>query len=197
MNAIDRVAELFLLHGQRVHATGPDGSVTFLAHALQCAQLAEWAHAEPALVAAAFLHDIGHLVAHEPATSPFDDLHEIRAVGLLGGEFGPAVIEPIRLHVQAKRFLLATEPGYAQRLSLESQRSLLRQGGPMPADEAQVFAALPGSAEAVRLRRWDDLAREPGKRTPPLAYYLDMLSELQRQHGEPMRRIGIGAVDLA
>jgi predicted HD phosphohydrolase len=197
MNAIDRVAELFLLHGQRVHATGPDGSVTFLAHALQCAQLAEWAHAEPALVAAAFLHDIGHLVADEPATSPFDDLHEIRAVGLLAGEFSPAVIEPIRLHVQAKRFLLATEPGYGQRLSLESQRSLLRQGGPMPADEAEVFGPLPGSAEAVRLRRWDDLAREPGKRTPPLAYYLDLLSELQRQHGEPVQRIGIGAVDLA
>jgi predicted HD phosphohydrolase len=67
----------------------------------------------------------------------------------------------------------------------------------MPADEAQVFGALPGSAEALRLRRWDDMAREPGKRTPPLAYYLDLLSGLHRQHGEPVQRIGIGAVDLA
>jgi predicted HD phosphohydrolase len=197
MNTIDRVAELFLLHGQRVHATGPDGSVTFRAHALQCAQLAEWAHAEPALVAAAFLHDVGHLVAHEAATSPFDDLHEIRAVGLLSSDFGPAVIEPIRLHVQAKRFLLASEPGYAQRLSAESKRSLLRQGGPMPSDEARVFAALPGSSQAVQLRRWDDLAQEPGKRTPPLAYYLDLLAGLHGQQGEPMLRIGIGALDLA
>ena len=197
MNAIDRVAELFLLHGQRVHATGRDGSVTVLAHALQCAQLAEWAHAPPALVAAAFLHDVGHLAAHEPASSPFDDLHEIRAVGLLSGEFGSAVIEPIRLHVQAKRFLLATEPGYAQRLSAESQRSLLRQGGPMSPDEAQVFSALPGSDQAVQLRRWDDQAQEPGKRTPPLAYYLDLLAGLHAQQGEPMQRIGIGALDLA
>ena len=197
MNTIDRVAELFLLHGQRVHATGPDGSVTFLAHALQCAQRAEWAHAEPELVAAAFLHDVGHLVAHDAATSPFDDLHEIRAVGLLGGDFGSAVIEPIRLHVQAKRFLLATEPAYAERLSTQSKRSLLRQGGPMAPDEAQVFAALPGFAQAVQLRRWDDLAQEPGKRTPPLAYYLDLLAGLHAQQGEPMPRIGIGALDLA
>ena len=196
MKAIDRVAELFLLHGQRVHATGPDGSVTVLAHALQCAQLAEWGHAAPALVAAAFLHDVGHLVAHEPATSPFDDLHEIRAVGLLSAEFGPAVIEPIRLHVQAKRFLLVTERGYAQHLSAESKRSLLRQGGPMSVEEADVFAALPGSAEAVQLRRWDDLAQEPGKRTPPLAYYLDLLVGLQAQQASA-KRIGIGALDLA
>lgn len=197
MNAIDRVAELFLLHGQRIHATGPDGSVTVLAHALQCAQLAEWAHAGTPLVAAAFLHDVGHLVAHEPVSSPFDDLHEIRAVGLLGGEFGADVIEPIRLHVHAKRFLMATEPGYAQRLSAESKGSLLRQGGPMTPDEALVFAALPGSADAVRLRRWDDLAQEPGKRTPPLAYYLDLLAGLHNRQGDPVQRIGIGALDLA
>jgi predicted HD phosphohydrolase len=197
MNAVDRVAELFLLHGHRLHASGPDGSVTALAHALQCAQLAEWAHAAPALVAAAFLHDVGHFVAHEPASSPFDDLHEIRAVGLLSEEFGSAVVEPIRLHVQAKRFLLATEPGYSQHLSAGSKRSLLRQGGPMAQEEAEVFVALPGSAEAVQLRRWDDLAREPGKRTPPLAYYLDMLAELHARQGDPVQRIGIGALDLA
>ena len=197
MNAIDRVAELFLLHGQRVHATGRDGSVTVLAHALQCAQLAEWAHAEPALVAAAFLHDVGHLVAQDPPTSPFDDLHEIRAVGLLSADFGSAVIEPIRLHVQAKRFLLATEPDYASCLSAESKRSLVRQGGPLSMDEARVFEALPGSAQAVQLRRWDDQAQEPGKRTPPLAYYLDLLAELHGRHAEPTRRIGIGALDLA
>jgi len=67
----------------------------------------------------------------------------------------------------------------------------------MAKEEAEVFAALPGSAEAVQLRRWDDLAREPGKRTPPLAYYLDMLAELHALQREGVQRIGIGALDLA
>jgi predicted HD phosphohydrolase len=67
----------------------------------------------------------------------------------------------------------------------------------MAQEEAEVFVALPGSAEAVQLRRWDDLAREPRKRTPPLAYYLDLLAELHARQGDPVQRIGIGALDLA
>jgi predicted HD phosphohydrolase len=203
MDVIERIAELFTLQGQRVHS-GPHGEpVTALAHALQCAQLAEWANAEPPLVAAALLHDIGHFdgplavtgTRHDLDASG-DDFHELRALGWLGQDFGPAVLEPIRLHVQAKRYLVTVDPGYDQRLTAASKQSLWLQGGSMSDDEVAVFEALPGATEAVALRRWDDQAQVPGKRTPPLAYYLTLLDPIRLRHAEPVRT-GIGALDIA
>lgn len=169
MDVLDRISERFSLHGGRTPAGDPRYPVTALAQALQCAQQAEWAHAGADLVCAALLHDIGHFVAPEMKSTPFDDLHELRSIRLLDGAFGAPVIEPIRLHVHAKRYLVAVERGYEQRLSPGSMRSLLQQGGPMSRDEAMVFEALPFASEAVALRRWDDLAQDPGKRTPPVA----------------------------
>ena len=158
-------------HGNEQY--GGEG-VTQLQHALQTAQLAEQAGAPLTLIAAALFHDIGHL-AHalgEDATARgIDDHHEARAVGLLKPVFGEAVWRPVALHVQAKRWLCASEPGYAAQLSEESQRSLALQGGPMTAVEAKSFASLPYSAEAIALRRWDDLAKDQNATPPPLRHH--------------------------
>ena len=117
-----------------------DESVTQLEHALQAALLARAEHAPAALVVAALLHDVGHLVVGEACDG--DPGHERAAARLLSPWFTPAVVAPIALHVQAKRYLVAMDPGYAGTLSPASQRSLVVQGGPLAPDAAVAFAAL-------------------------------------------------------
>jgi len=175
MDIVERIEILFNAYGHSAYEGNRRESVTALQHALQCAQLAEWAQAEDSLVVAALLHDIGHFVEAPSASDLFDDVHEMRAVPFLATAFGPAVIEPVRLHVQAKRYLVATDRGYAATLSPASVHSLTLQGGTMCDEECRLFEDLPYALEGVALRRWDDLAKTPGKKTPPLDYYLPLL----------------------
>jgi phosphonate degradation associated HDIG domain protein len=146
-------------------------------HALQCAFLAEQAGA-PTLVSAALLHDIGHLLYSAPdgrAQSGTDDRHEELGASHLLGAFGPAVAEPVRLHVAAKRYLCATDPVYFGRLSVASVRSLELQGGPFGAAEAAAFYATAYADDAIQIRLWDDAAKKPGLKTPSLEHYRPLL----------------------
>jgi gamma-butyrobetaine dioxygenase len=143
-----------------------DEPVDNLVHALQCAALALGEGADDELVVAALFHDVGYhprLVARWPGR-PHED------VGARFAEtvFGVRVAWLIAQHVPAKRYLVATDPRYAESLSAASQRSLARQGGAMTADEVAVFAAHEWASDAARLRRWDDLAKVPGAPTPSL-----------------------------
>ncbi|WP_431259594.1 hypothetical protein ACQ86G_05125 [Roseateles chitinivorans] len=106
---------------------------------------------------------------------------------LRAGGLGPDVVEPIRLHVAAKRYLVSTDPAYGPSLSDASRHSLALQGGPMNAEERLLFMAHPQASASLQLRRWDDLAKRPGMRTPPLAYYLALLEELLRDQRAPER----------
>lgn len=174
-----RVRALFDAHGAQAYEGGRREPVTALEHALQCAQLAEWAGAPPSLVVAALLHDIGHFVGGADGLADTeDDTHEVRALPWLAGALGPAVTEPIRLHVAAKRWLVVAEPGYADTLSPASRHSLALQGGPMDDAERAAYEALPFAADAAQLRRWDDAAKAPGRATPPLDWYLAIVDEL-------------------
>lgn len=163
MNAIDEICEIFERRGGAEYG---GERVTQLQHALQCAMLAEEASADAALISAALLHDIGHLVHDRgpaPATRGLDDRHEMRGREWLSRWFGEDVTEPVRLHVNAKRYLTATHPRYFARLSPTSVRSLALQGGPFSASLAAGFMALPGAEAAVWLRCWDDAAKIPGR----------------------------------
>jgi len=179
---LERIAHWFALHGATSYEGNRRESVSALHHALQCAQLAEDARADAALVTAALLHDVGHFVAIDDigAMDDIDDVHELRGVAVLVRDFPPAVIEPIRLHVSAKRYLTAIEPKYLAGLSPASVHSLAQQGGPLRGVELARFEALPFAEDAVRLRRWDDLAKTPGIRTPALGYYLALADEVRR-----------------
>ena len=177
------IEALFLQHGQQAYDGSRRESVTALAHALQCAQLAEWAHADDALVAAALLHDIGHFITPVEGDTQ-DDSHELLAQPALAHLFGPEVLEPIRLHVAAKRYLVVTDGAYFDTLSPASMHSLSLQGGPMSDKEVAQFEAIPFAMDAVQLRRWDDLAKTPDQATPPLGYYLALLGDLQRPQGD-------------
>ena len=178
---LERIEHWFALHGATSYEGKRHESVSALAHALQCAQLAEDARADSQLVAAALLHDVGHFVAINEvgAMADVDDAHELRGVAVLVRDFPPAVVEPIRLHVAAKRYLTATEPAYLRGLSPASVHSLAQQGGPLRGGEIARFEAQPFAEDAVRLRRWDDLAKTPGRATPGLDYYLAVLDEVR------------------
>ncbi|HUN91924.1 MAG TPA: HD domain-containing protein [Burkholderiaceae bacterium] len=178
---VGRIRALFARHGAERYDGSRREPVTALEHALQCAQLAEWAHAAPTLIAAALLHDVGHfLIADgEAMGDDVDDEHDMRAAPMLAAAFGPAVAEPVRLHVAAKRFLVHVDPGYTKELTPASVHSLALQGGPMSDAEAAAFLRLPWAEHAVQLRRWDDLAKEPRRPTPPLDVYLALLEGLR------------------
>lgn len=146
-----------------------------LQHALQSAALAEADDAPPATVLAALLHDVGHMIhglGEDPASRGLDDVHEELGAKWLAERFGPEVSEPVRLHVSAKRYLCTVEPDYFGKLAPDSVRSLKLQGGLMSADEVEAFQANPHYAEAVRLRRYDEEAKDPRARTPDFDHYL-------------------------
>ena len=139
--------------------------------------------AAPALVAAALLHDVGHLLndqGESPTLRGVDDMHQFAALPFLRALFADDVLAPIRLHVDAKRYLCATRAGYFDALSADSKRSLILQGGIFSREQAMDFIAQTFAEDAVRLRLWDDLAKLPGAVTPPLAHFVAMLEAAQR-----------------
>lgn len=147
-------------------------------HALQCALLARQKGYASHLVAACLLHDIGHLLHDLPEDAPergIDDVHEDRGAAWLESRFLPDVVEPVRLHVAAKRYLCAVEADYFSLLSPPSVLSLELQGGPMSAPEIEAFRANPHHQAAVDLRRLDDEAKVPGLPTPTAADFLPEL----------------------
>jgi len=154
-------------------------------HALQTAALAANEAASEELILAALLHDVGHLLAvqagraeGESAAVAQDLTHEAVGARYLAGLFPPAVTGPIALHVRAKRYICAMHPEYLEGLSTGSVRSLKLQGGPMSTAELRVFERNPASANAVRLRHWDDGAKFIGLEIAPLCDYLEMLQRV-------------------
>ncbi len=166
-----RIQEIIQLFKDYGHSEYGGEAVTQAEHALQTATLAREANASPTLTTAALLHDVGHLLHQLPDDAPehgIDDLHEALAARYLEKYFVAAVTEPVRLHVAAKRYLCAVEPGYYEKLSEPSVLSLQLQGGLMSPDEVTSFEANPFVKDAIQLRRWDDEAKDPQKITPPV-----------------------------
>jgi gamma-butyrobetaine dioxygenase len=189
----DAIAELLATAGARDYLGEP---VTVRSHLLQSGALAEAAGAPPALVAAALLHDIGHLLEADGTAglsgaelmSGRDNDHGERGAAWLASWFGPEVTEPVRLHVAAKRYLCGTDPAYYDLLSQASRYTLAVQGGPMTAPEASAFEALPAHRDAIAVRRWDDQAKDPSVHVPGLDHHLPMLAGLGpvARHNRPM-----------
>jgi phosphonate degradation associated HDIG domain protein len=167
---LDRIAELFSGHGAALYG---GERISQTEHALQCAMLAEAAGESEAIVVAALLHDIGHLLISE---SKDDDMrHQEVAAQALAESLPEDVIEPIRLHVAAKRYLCSVDDNYWAGLSPASKESLELQGGPFDDRQAAQFARNPHAQTAVRVRQYDDQAKVVGLNTPPLRHYLEMV----------------------
>lgn len=165
-----------------------DEEVTQLDHALQTAAHARAEGAEPALVAAALLHDVGHLLVLRAGGVADGDVevdlaHEARGARWLARLFPAAVTGPIALHVAAKRYRCAVDPAYHASLSAGSVRSLVRQGGPMDDGERARFERNPAHLDAVRLRSWDDAGKDLAVTVPELTSYRPLLESLAERPG--------------
>jgi phosphonate degradation associated HDIG domain protein len=182
--SVDNIVALFEDRGARMYGSEP---VSQSEHALQCAMLAAEDGASAELIAAAFLHDLGHLVAELPHSLEHesDDVHQYLAIPFLRGTFSEAVLEPIRLHVDAKRYLCKVDRGYWDALSPASQHSLRLQGGVFDPVAADRFLMQPHAWDAVRLRRWDDLAKTPGRPTPSLREFEAVLRAVSLETRQP------------
>lgn len=172
---IDEIFRVFREQGAGEYLGEP---VSMTEHMLQSAYAAEREGAPARLVAAALLHDYGHFIHDLPADSAqhgLDTQHEEVAHAFLSRHFGPEIAEPIRMHVAAKRYLCTTDPSYITQLSPASILSLELQGGPYSAAEVAEFDTSPYAADAVRLRRWDDVGKIAGLDTPDLEHYRAVL----------------------
>jgi [1-hydroxy-2-(trimethylamino)ethyl]phosphonate dioxygenase len=177
MVVADEIISIFERRGAAAYF-GERVSVT--EHGLQAAYFALQESAPPALVVAALLHDIGHLIIDTP-----DDLddwgtdarHEEVGARWLAQRLRTEVTEPVRLHVPAKRYLCATDPNYVAMLSHPSVMTLKLQGGPMRPDELLQFETERFYKDAVRVRRWDDQGKVAGLKTPGLAEYRALIQE--------------------
>lgn len=172
--SIEDIEQLFLRNG---HVAYAGEGINQLEHALQCGQLAEQAGASAALITAAFLHDIGHLLnpkGDTPSARGIDDQHQFVASHHLKSLFQQDVVAPVHLHVLGKRALCAIASDYYEALSPDSKRSLALQGGPLNTKELDDFMAMPYAEDAMALRRWDDLAKTPGRETPTLGHFLSI-----------------------
>ena len=178
---IPTIIQVFETRGTEAYGSE---AVNQLEHALQCASLAVESGATAPLVTAALLHDIGHILGEEqlPADdhTDLDDRHEERAHPWLLEHFGPAVADPVRLHVAAKRYLCTVDPDYVSTLSPTSLKSYHDQGGNMSDVERSNFEAEPHFREAVTLRRWDDIAKAPGLETPAVTFFVPYLEKSLR-----------------
>jgi [1-hydroxy-2-(trimethylamino)ethyl]phosphonate dioxygenase len=166
MSAPANIDELFALYESKGSQHYGEG-ITQSDHALQCAALARDDGANDVLMVAALLHDVGHLVLDVQGDEGFeldrdDDRHEALGARILAPLFGPAVAQPVALHVIAKRWLCTREPEYLERLSAASKATLIAQGGLLSDEECERFEAHPGFNDAIALRTWDDAGKIEG-----------------------------------
>jgi len=168
--AVDSVLDLLRTSGQEAYL----GELVSVAeHSLQAARAAELDDAGPSLVVAALLHDVGWLLRSGSRR------HEERGADYLATIFGPAVTEPVRLHVPAKRYLCTIDPDYRSVLSSASRRTLRSQGGLLDEQAREAFAAEPYAGDAIRLRLYDDRAKIPGADVFDLDHYAPLVASLR------------------
>ncbi len=181
--SVDEILGLYETRGARMYGSEP---VSQAEHALQCAMLAAQGGASAELIAAAFLHDLGHLIADLPHTleRESDDVHQYLPIPFLRGTFSDAVLEPIRLHVDAKRYLCRVDASYWDSLSPASKHSLELQGGIFDALAADRFLSRPFAWDAIRLRRWDDGAKNAEQAVPGLRNFEPLLRSVERRKSE-------------
>lgn len=170
-----QIIQLFETNGGSMYG---GEAVTQLEHALQAAYRAKQANAKDSLIVASLLHDVGHLLHDLPEMASedgIDDVHEELAANFLTKYFIDDVVEPVKLHVQAKRYLCATDPAYYESLSQPSKTSLEFQGGVMNDEEVKNFKTNPFYFDAISLRKWDDLAKDPDFVTPNLVDFISSI----------------------
>ena len=177
-NIVDYIEDVFRRRGSESYL---GEQVTMAQHMLQTAQCAELAGADGSQIVAALLHDIGHYKNEIPETSlakGIDNFHEEAGANFLEDYFPISVVEPIRQHVAAKRYLCAVKSDYLERLSPASLHTLSLQGGAMNVKELQEFERNNYLEQSIQLRYWDDNGKDPDREHPPFSYYRSLVETL-------------------
>jgi phosphonate degradation associated HDIG domain protein len=172
------LADILLRRGAEAYIGEP---VTISEHMLQCADLAERSGAPDEIIAAALLHDIGHFTsefAPDAAGDGIDNLHEEAGARVIERFFPAVIVDCVRHHVAAKRYLCATDPDYLARLSDASVLSLKLQGGPMSAAEVAAFEQNPHLDAILQVRRWDDTGKDTARKAPPFEHFQPVLNRV-------------------
>ena len=180
--ALSQLENLFRLAAKADYVGEP---LSQAQHALQAANLAGRSGDEELMIAA-LLHDIGHLCfPNAPAMGEVGILHHenLGADYLHSLGFSSRVVQLVGQHVAAKRYLVSTNPDYANKLSPASRATLEYQGGSMSVSETRRFSQLPDANNILRLRAWDEAAKEPNLEVPEFETYLPRL----RAHLEQQR----------
>jgi predicted HD phosphohydrolase len=177
-NIVDFLGDIFTRRGNEEYLGEP---VTMAQHMLQGAMLAEQANEDEVVVAAALLHDIGHFTSEFGSFSmqdTEDKWHEVAGAKLLEPFFPPLLIDCIRYHVAAKRYLCAVNPDFFNQLSEASVHSLKLQGGKMSEDEIAQFSANDNLEAIVRVRLYDDAGKDPELVTREFEEYTPLLQRV-------------------
>ena len=182
-NIVPFIADIFYRRGAESYL---GEQVTMSQHMLQAAQLAEQNGSDDALIGAALLHDIGHYTNEFPEdalANGQDNFHETAGAAILAPFFPAEVVDCVRYHVAAKRYLCATDTAYYDGLSEASKHTLRLQGGAMDVDEVGDFQQLVHLEAIIKVRVWDDLGKDPAVPTPDFAYYAPLLERLVNRQG--------------
>jgi len=157
------IAEVFGLYERFGDSDYIGERVSQIEHMSQAAQLAMAEGFDDEVVLAAFFHDIGHICSESAENMGGFGVVSHERLGadyLRRAGFGERMARLVEYHVQAKRYLTLKEPGYYERLSEASRRTLDYQGGVMTVEEADAFAQDPLCEVSLRMRQWDELAKE-------------------------------------
>ncbi|MFV2035315.1 MAG: HD domain-containing protein [Halocynthiibacter sp.] len=163
-------------------------AVTMAEHMLQGAHFAEQDGEDEIIITAALLHDIGHFTSEFGTFSmqdTTDRYHEEAGARLLSQFFPPVVVECVRQHVPAKRYLCAARPEYLGKLSEASIHSLALQGGPMSAGEIAAFEGQPHLEEIIKVRHYDDRGKIADFETPPFSHFAPMVQSVVDAYCNP------------
>ena len=154
-----------------------------LDHALQTAAVLR-AHApdDMELAVAGLVHDIGHLL-----DGVGDADHADAGANAVQGALGERVAELVRLHVLAKRYLVARQDAYGGTLAADSVASLARQGGPMSAADQAEFERLPHAQDALSLRRADESGKVDGLAVVGLTDWMPLVRRVSAAAAERAR----------
>ena len=180
-NIVDHIEDVFRRRGAESYL---GEQVTMAQHMLQTAQCAEQAGANNSQIVAALLHDIGHYKNEIPETSlakGVDNFHEEAGANFLENFFPRSVVEPIRQHVAAKRYLCAVKSDYFERLSPASVHTLNLQGGPMNKQEVKEFERNDHLEQCIQLRFWDEEGKDPERVHHPFIYYRPLIESLVKK----------------